>query len=312
MKKIAVLFSASILLIGSMFGILATNPPAHGQFTGTVCLISPGTTSCPSSPASITGSVGSQLRVSVFIQNSDGLNGFDVTLLADHTILKPAGADLTGTVLPGPQTVLVECLSGMLIVGNVCSSTDSIDTLHFAAVGAPGIITNTPTTGLLFTAIYNITGLTSGIPLGFQTGCSPSSVSGTTICVDIANGSIHPDPEIVQTAVFTTTGDFSIVANPVTLTIPRGASGTSTITLMSLGGFSGTVTLSTSLTPSVHHGPAASLSSNSVTIASGGSGSVVLTVSALKNTPTGSYSVMVVGTSGTISHSVNVSITITR
>jgi len=312
MKKIAVLFSTSLLLIGSMFGILATTPPAHGQFTGTVCLISPSTTSCPSSPAPITGSVGSQLRVSVFIQNSDGLNGFDITLLADHTILKPAGADLTGTVLPGPQTVLVECLSGILVAGNVCPSTDTVDTLHFAAVSPPGTISSTPTTGLLFTAIYNVTGLTSGIPLGFQTGCSPSSVSGTTICVDIANGGLNPVPETVQTAIFTTTGDFSITANPVSLTIPRGSSGTSTITIASLGGFSGTVTLSESVTPSIRHGLSASLSPNSVTIASGGSGSVVLTVSTLKNTPTGSYSVMVVGTSGNISHSVNVSITITR
>jgi len=312
MKTMVVLFSTSLLLIGSMFGILATSPSAHGQFTGTVCLISPGTTSCPSSPASITGTVGSQLRVSVFIQNSDGLNGFDVTLLADHTILKPAGADLTGTVLPGPQTVLVECLSGMLIVGNVCSSTDSIDTLHFAAVSAPGTISSTPTTGLLFTAIYNITGLTSGIPLGFQTGCSPSSVSGTTICVDIANGGLNPVPETVQTAIFTTTGDFSITANPVSLTIPRGSSGTSTITLASSGGFSGTITLSGSVTPSTRHGPSAILSPNSVIVSAGGSGSVLLTVSTLKNTPTGSYSVTVVGTSGSISHSANVSITVTR
>ncbi len=294
-----------------MFGILAMNPPAHGQFTGTVCLVPPGTTSCPSSPASITGTVGTQLRVSVFIQNSDGLNGFDVTLLADRTILKPAGADLTGTVLIAPQAVVVECLSGILVVGNTCSSTDSINTLHFAVVGAPGMITGTPTTGLLFTAIYNITGSTTGTPLGFQTGCpSPTSVSNT--CVTITNGSINPDPETVQTAVFSSTGDFSITANPVTLTIPRSSSSSSTVTLASLGGFSGTITLSTSVTPSTHRGPAASLSSNSVAIASGGSGSVVLIVSTAKNSSTGSFTVTVVGTSGSISHSVNVSVTVTR
>jgi hypothetical protein len=311
LKKIPILFSISVLLIGSMFGSLAMNPPAHGQFTGTVCLVSPGTTSCPSSPASITGTVGTQLRVSVFIQNSDGTNGFDITLLANHTILKPAGADLTGTVLPGPQTVLVECLSGKLVVGNVCSSTDSIDTLHFAAVSAPGTITSTPTTGLLFTAIYNVTGLTSGIPLGFQTGCPPpTSVSNK--CVTLANGTPTPDPETVQTAVFSSTGDFSITANPVTLTIPRDSLATSTITLGSLGGFSGTITLSTTVTPSAHHGPTPTLSSNSVTIASGGSGSVVLTISTARNSITGSFTVTVVGTSGSVSHSVNVSVTVTR
>jgi hypothetical protein len=79
-----------------------------------------------------------------------------------------------------------------------------------------------------------------------------------------------------------------------------------------LGGFSGTVTLSTSVTPSTRHGPEASLSSNSVTIASGGSSSIVLTVSTAKNSATGSFTVTVVGTSGSISHSVNVSVTVTR
>src|SRR4029077_20900919 len=93
------------------------SPPVNGASTGTICIISSGASSCPSSPASVTGNVGTQLRVSVFIQNSTALNGFDITLLADHTILKPAGADLTGTVLPGPPTVLVECLSGILVKG---------------------------------------------------------------------------------------------------------------------------------------------------------------------------------------------------
>jgi len=219
LKKMTILFSTSLLLVGSMFGILGTSPSVHGQLTGTVCLVAPGTTTCPSSPASLSGATGTQLRVSVFMQNSDGLNAFDVTLLADHTILKPAGADLTGTVLIAPQTVLVECLSGILVIGNVCSSTDTVNTLHFAAAGAPGMITGTPTTGLLFTAIYNITGSTSGTPLGFQIGCSNTSVSGGT-CVTIANGTPTPDPETVQTAVFSNTGptpDFSITANPVSL-----------------------------------------------------------------------------------------------
>src|SRR5437016_2207494 len=141
--------------------------------------------------ASITGTVGTQLRVSVFIQNSTGLNGFDVTLLADHTILRPAGADLTGSVLPGPQTLLLECLSGILLSGPTCSSTDTIDTLHLAVGSTPGTITGTPTTGLLFTAIYNVTGTASSTSLGFQTGCgSPSApTSDPPVCVTVANGS---------------------------------------------------------------------------------------------------------------------------
>src|SRR5205807_356953 len=78
----------------------------------------------------------------------------------------------------------------------------TIDTLHLVATSALGSgITATPTTGLLFTAIYNVTGATSGITLGFQTGCINTSVSGG-ICVTVANGTPIPVPETVQTATF--------------------------------------------------------------------------------------------------------------
>jgi hypothetical protein len=303
-----ILFSTSLLLLGSMFGILATSPSVHGQLTGTVCLVTPGTTTCPSSPASLSGTTGTQLRVSVFIQNSDGTNGFDVTLLADRTILKPAGADLTGTVLIAPQTVLVECLSGILVKGNVCSSTDTVNTLHFAAVGAPGMITGTPTTGLLFTAIYNITGTTSGIPLGFQTGCSNTSVSGG-VCVTIANGTLTPDPETVQTATFSTgqAQDFGISASPPSQFITRGSSTTFTITVTGTNGFSGTVSLTATVAPLVKHGPTTSLPSMV-----GPNSSSTLTVSTVHNTPTGTYTVTVTGTSGSLSHTVTVTVTVIR
>jgi hypothetical protein len=285
--------------------------PGHAQTVGTVCVIASNASACPSNPATVVGTFGNQLRVSVFIQNSGVINGFDITLLADHTILKPAGADLTGTVLPGPQTIVQECLGGVLVQGNTCKSTDTVDTLQFAVVAAIGQFTISPTTGLLFTAIYNVTGNSSGTPLGYQTGCSPSSVSGTTTCVTITNGTPTPVPENVQTAVFTTQ-DFSITASPTTLTIARGAQGASTITLTSLSGFAGTVTLSSSISPAKAHSPTASLSTNSVTLVSGGTGSLTLTVLTTKNTATGSYTITIAGTSNSRSHTVSIALTVTH
>jgi hypothetical protein len=299
-----------LLLLGAL--ILFPNiVPAHAQTTGTVCIIPSSSSSCPSSPATVLGTAGVQLRVSVFIQGSEGINGFDVTLLADHTILKPAGADLTGTVLIAPQTVILECLGGVLVQGSFCSSTDTADTLHFVVSGALGQLTTPPTTGLLFTAIYNVTADSSGIPLGYQTGCSSSSVSGTTTCVTITNGGLMPVPENVQTAVFTTQ-DFSITANPATITLSRGAQGTSTITLTSLSGFAGTINLSSSILPSRAHSPTSTLSATSVTLNSGGTTPVTITVSTNKNTSTGSYTITVTGTSGPRTHSVSIAVTVTH
>src|SRR5213592_1559984 len=90
--------------------------------------------------------------------------------------------------------------------------------------------TGTPTTGLLFTAIYNVTGTTPGIALGFQTGCANTSVSGG-VCVTVANGTLIPVPETIQTATFSNSPpspDFSITTSPSSLTTPGGSCASST------------------------------------------------------------------------------------
>ena len=126
----------SICLVAALFLSSTASAPVHAQFIGKVCLTSPGATACPSSPPALGGNVGAQTRIAVFIQDSDGLNGFDITLLASHTVLVPVGVDLTGSVLGADPTILVECLQGVLKVGSFCQSTDTIDTLHLAAVAA--------------------------------------------------------------------------------------------------------------------------------------------------------------------------------
>ena len=180
----------------------------HAQFTGEVCLADPtagagSSTPCPSSPPVLDGVPGQQIRVGVFIQGSDGLNGFNVVLLANHTALAPVGVDLSGSVLLGQPTIVVECLRGILVVGSVCSGNDTIDTLDFAVAGGLGLMTATPTTGLLFTAIYNVTGTTApgGIPFGYRTrDCNGTSVPG--ICITIPGNNPSPNPETAQGATF--------------------------------------------------------------------------------------------------------------
>ena len=78
------------------------------------------------------------------------------------------------------------------------------------------------------------------------------------------------------------------------------SSNTTTINLASINSFSGTVTLSTSVTPV---GLTATLNPNSVGLSSGGTASSTLTVSS--STTPGIYSVNVTGTSGSISHGTN-------
>jgi hypothetical protein len=104
--------------------------------------------------------------------------------------------------------------------------------------------------------------------------------------------------------------DFRISANPTSLSIPHGSAKSSTITLTSLNGFSGTVTLSPSISTMVNHGSSPSLSPTSVTVSSGGQGTSALTVSTANNTPRRQYTVTVTTTSGSMMHTVTVTVTV--
>jgi hypothetical protein len=92
--------------------------------------------------------------------------------------------------------------------------------------------------------------------------------------------------------------------------VSRGSSATSTITVSSLSGFTGTVSLSASVAPSVHHSPTATLNPSSVTLTSSPASSI-LTVNT-RSTPVGTYIVTVTGTSGTQTAAVQITVNVIR
>jgi len=149
-----------------------------------------------------------QLTIGVFVEGSDPLNGWDITLLTNHNFLIPSAVDFTNTIT-GPVSsvsLIVLCLQGTPKSGSpTCLSTDTIDTLHYSAVGSKTLAV--PTTGLLFTAIYNITGITpaGGIPIQYQSNCA-GTVSVPGLCVTITNGTPSPDSETAQIAHFDNSG----------------------------------------------------------------------------------------------------------
>ncbi len=106
------------------------------------------------------------------------------------------------------------------------------------------------------------------------------------------------------------TPDLSISSNPSPIAFLQGSSGTSMITLTSVNGFAGTVSLTATVSPvsSIGPSPSASFMPASVPIPSGGSGTSTLTVSTTASTLSGTYSVMVNGTSGSILHTTTVTV----
>ena len=107
--------------------------------------------------------------------------------------------------------------------------------------------------------------------------------------------------------VVTTTADFTISANPATLTLLVGFSGSSNITLSSIGSFNAVVKLSSTVS---QIGVGATLSTTSVKLTSGGSPNSQLSISTTNSTAPGSYVVTVTGRSGKLSHSAAVRVVV--
>ncbi len=105
----------------------------------------------------------------------------------------------------------------------------------------------------------------------------------------------------------TPTPDFSVGASPSSVSVTQGSSANSTITVTSLNGFNGAVSLSASGLPS---GVSASFSINPVTPPANGSATSTLTLTASATATTGAATISVTGTSGGTSHSTSISLTV--
>src|SRR3989442_1012270 len=134
----------------------------------------------------------------------------------------------------------------------------------------------------------------------FDCGTNPA-----TSCSQNPSGhwEIHP-----VTGWKLSTEDFSVSSNPSNLSLFAGTSGSSTVITSGLNGFTGSVTLSTTVSPAA--GITVSLNPSNVNVA-GGTANSTLLVSTTKNTPPGSYAVTVKGTSGAFSHSTTLTVSVT-
>jgi hypothetical protein len=94
---------------------------------------------------------------------------------------------------------------------------------------------------------------------------------------------------------------FTLTANPSSLTIVQGGQGSSTITITPANGFSGSVTLSATGLPS---GVTAGFNPNPATTTS------TLTLTASATAATGTFTVTITGTSGNLSETTNLSLTV--
>lgn len=97
--------------------------------------------------------------------------------------------------------------------------------------------------------------------------------------------------------------DFTLISENGIVPMTSGGSGSTTVNLASMNGFSGAVGLTcTSVAPGI----SCSIPT-SETLTSGGSGSAAVSISAASGTPDGNYNVLITGTSGSFIHTLGIS-----
>jgi len=310
LKKIFVLLLIALPIISGLYSAPGIIPSVHAaNLVGKVCLASTTATVCPVTPPTIAGlppGLSSFFFLRVLVNSSDSLNGFDITLRTDHTVLSPAGVQI-GTVGIGTATEIVKCIGGVNKLGpSPCPLTDSVDTLHYAVSGS--LTPSRPVTDLLFTANFTIVANSANTPISFQTGCTGTSVAGG-VCVTITNGSTSPDPETSQPAKFRNQMYFDLLPSAGSLEVSKGDIDLSVpVIVPSLNLFAGTVNLDVSSSPI---GPTVSMVPNSVTIASGSDGLTELNVTVIKTVSPGPYTLNITGTSGPLpQNSVTIQLTV--
>src|SRR5207249_829707 len=177
-----------------------------------------------------------------------------------------------------------------------------------SGLSATSTISLHPTGG--FTGTVDLTATSA--PAGISVACVPSSISGGqtstctlggstpgsyTVTVTGTSGSLVHTTSIGVTVTAPSSPDFSISANPTSVSFLAGETATSTISLTSTGGFSGAVALTTASSPS---GVAASCAPSSI------SGSQTSTCTLGGSTP-GSYTVTVTGSNAALVHTTSIS-----
>ena len=197
--------------------------------------------------------------------------------------------------------------------------TASPVSLTVAQGGTAGSTLTTTIRGGFNSAVsFTVSGLPSGVTASFNpasiaapgngsstvtfTASSTAAAGTSNVTITASGGGITQTATIALT-VSAPKADFTITDSPASITVTRGSTGHATVTIGALNGFSGAVSLSVSGQPSR---VTTTLSPASVT----GSGSATLSVAVNRRATTGTHTLTITGTSGSLTHSVNLTLTI--
>jgi len=287
---------------------------SENGFTGTVNLgasVSPTGPTATMMPTSVSVSPGSPATSTLTVSTGATTPGGTYTVTVNGASGSTTNMTTVSVRVIVPGFSIASSLSSLGVIQGVSSNSSTITltslngfagTITLAStVSQSGLSLSFNPTSVTISSggsgTSTLTVSTSTTPPGFYTG-TINGMSGSTTNTTTVNISV-------------TIPDFSIKTNLPTLSITQGSTSTVTITLTSLSGFKGTLTLTGSVS---QPGPTVSFSPTSVTLSPGGIVTSNMTVSAVGGTynpvATGSYPVTVMVTNGTLTHSTTVEINV--
>jgi len=214
--------------------------------------------------------------------------------------------DNVGLTDPNPPTRTITVQPDFSLSASPSSRT--------VAQGGGTSFTATVTGGTGFSGTVSLS--VSGLPAGASASFNPASIStsgSSTLSVSTSSSTApgsYPltiratSGAITHTANVTlvVSADFSVAVTPSSATVSRGSSARCTVSVTPGSGFNGTVSFSVSGLPRRAN---ASFSPSSIT-----SGSSTLNVSTMRKTPTGTFTLTISATSGGLTHTQQVTLTV--
>jgi phospholipase C len=239
------------------------------------------------------------------------------------------------SAVAGTYSITVTGTGDGLTETTVVSLTVSSSTPSFALTADPtavsiqdgasgtSTITSAVSGGFSSAVALSASGMPTGVTAGFSPAsiASPGSGSSTltltasssaaagayTITITGTGGGLTKTTSVSLSVSTGSTPSFTLTANPTSVSVQQGASGTSTITAAVAGGYDNSIALTASGMPS---GVTAAF--NPATIAAPGSGTSTLTLTTTSSAAAGTYTINVIGTGfGGLTETTSVSLTVT-
>jgi subtilase family serine protease len=245
----------------------------------------------------------------------------------------------SSTATTGTSTVTITGTSGSLTATTTVALTVSATASpNFTIAASPAsltvtqgakgtsTITITSTGGFNSATTLSATGLPAGVTAAFSTNpvtpaangsatstltltaSASATVGAATVTITGTSGSTSHSTTIALTVNASSgTKNFTLSLSPSSFTIDERGSVSTTLTVTSVNGFNSAVDLSVNEFPS---GVSATASANPVTPPANGSVKVTITWSASRRAPTGTTTIELIGTSGSLTNETPVTITV--